>query len=286
MAYDYYDRAKKLQLMKQKGDCPIAEFDNYSLKSSNTIFVMGSGYSINSISEKGWKVIEQNDSFGFNTWILHPHIPTYYGLEVPLFEDYFNAIINRFNEKKDLYRETPLFIQYQHFLKTVYSLEKLQLANEKIYYFAPYTFHTTNKKLLQKAISNFLDQKNPNLGNVIHYAGSLSYVIMMSYIMGYKEIVLMGIDLNDPRYWFMKDGIDKQAKAFAEMHQKYTNITGRSKQGGKHATIDRKFTSLYGSLPIDEYLKILKKELNKRGVKLYIGNEKSKLFPLLPLYEF
>lgn len=286
MAFDYYDRGRKLKLMNQQVARTISDFPLDSKKTSHRIFILGSGYSINSISAENWKIIKANDSFGFNTWMFHSHVPTYYAWETPSIREYFDAMVKRFNDRSSEYKEIPLFVQFQHAFKMGYSMEELRYPTDNIYYFAPYTFHTTNKKLLKKAIARFLDQKEPDLGKIIHYGGSLSNVIMMSYLMGYKEIVLMGIDLNDPRYWFMKDDVDAPTKAFAEIHCRWSQKTGRSKDGGKHATVDKKFTSLYGSLPIDEYLKILKEELNKRGVRLFIGNEKSQLYTMLPLYKF
>ncbi len=287
MAWDYYDRNRKLKLMKQRGDRSIVNFDMQSKKTSDQIFILGGGYSINHVTELQWKMIKAHDSFGFNTWCFHPHVPTYYGLETPPDLVLSKKIIDKFNQKKSLYADTTLFIQYQHFIKSAVSYEgHFELPKEQVYYFAPYTIHTTNKYLLRKAIIACLDDENANLGDIIHYAGSLSYVIMMCYLMGYKEIVLLGIDLSNPHYWFMKDSHDESINDLAQFIKARSEETGRSKKGGSHMTIDRRVTSLYGSLPIDEYLKILKEELKKRGVTLFIGSKESKLYPLLPYYEF
>ncbi|MCL2825571.1 MAG: hypothetical protein FWD57_16385, partial [Polyangiaceae bacterium] len=54
-------------------------------KNSDTVFILGSGSSINAISEDRWRGIRRHDSFGFNFWLLHRHVPTLYATEAPSF---------------------------------------------------------------------------------------------------------------------------------------------------------------------------------------------------------
>jgi hypothetical protein len=287
MLWDVYDRNRMLKVREKRGERPIAEFNLHSKKTSDQIFILGSGYSINEITPAQWTHIETHDSFGFNTWCFHPHVPTYYGLETSLYTDFTHIIVNQFNRRKEAYSKVPLFIQYQHFIKSGFSYqEHLKLAKDQVYYFVPYTPHTTNTYLLRQAIRKSLEERKNDLTEVIHYAGSLSYVIMMCYRMGYKKITLLGIDMNDPRYWYMKEGVSKEAKEIADYLEAHAAKTGRSKRGGKHATVDKKWTSKYGSLPMDTYIYILREEMLKKGVELYVGNRESRLYPTLPLYKF
>ena len=47
------------------------------VKKSNTLFILGSGDSINDINNKQWEEIKQSDSLGINSWLVHKHMPTY-----------------------------------------------------------------------------------------------------------------------------------------------------------------------------------------------------------------
>ena len=59
-------------------------------KTSNRIYILGSGKSILDISKQEWKEIEEHDSIGFNHWYVHNHKPTFYDLSY-LANDYFET---------------------------------------------------------------------------------------------------------------------------------------------------------------------------------------------------
>ncbi|MGB0177102.1 MAG: hypothetical protein ACPF9D_08045 [Owenweeksia sp.] len=283
---DRWHQRKMLKLIKEKQYRTPASFSATDYKTSNTIFVLGSGYSINKLSKEDWDHVATHDSYGFNTWMFHPFVPTYFGLETQADRDYFEVMYKEMEHRAKDYQEVQFFVQFPHFYKAGVSYSGLDVPAENWHYFAPFALHTTNHSILRNKVKKALDHHHDDFHHIIHYSGSLSYVIMMCYTMGYTNIVLLGIDLNDPRYWFMKEGLSGSAKKLEAVHMEYVAKTGRSKLNGKHATIDKKFTSRYGSLPVDEYIEILADELARRDVKLYIGNESSKLHPTLPLYNF
>ena len=49
-------------------------------KTSNTIYILGSGPSILNISKEEWAHIQNHDSIGFNHWYAHGYEPTFYDL--------------------------------------------------------------------------------------------------------------------------------------------------------------------------------------------------------------
>src|SRR4051794_32647194 len=60
---------------------PLAELDLAAYKHSDTVFLLGSGPSINKISDARWHVIQQHDTWGFNFWCYHRVVPNLYFLE-------------------------------------------------------------------------------------------------------------------------------------------------------------------------------------------------------------
>lgn len=288
MLYDVLEHKKVKKDLKYSGLKSISDFDKKSRKSSDTIFILGSGYSINNLTAKDWDLIESHDSFGFNSWMFHKHIPTYYGWEISFKKTYYDAQNRALASKQGAYKNVPVFMQYQHAVNRSFSLEDIAVSEDNLYYFTPFFPHTTNRSLLKKMVRKKLNSKTKELNEVVNYSGSLSYIIMMCYYLGYKEIVLLGIDLNDPRYWFMRDyDLDEHAQGFKKVHlDYYKERVGADSMQKKHATVEKAFTKKFGSLPIDEYIAILKKELEVKGVSLKIGHKGSKLYPMLPLYEF
>ena len=94
---------------------------------------------------------------------------------------------------------------------------------------------------------------------------TLFSTINIAYLLGYKKIVLVGVDLYDRRYFWMKDirrdcsnDLQKGA-AFSDPHRT-----------GNHVL---------------KQMNIWNKYLKKRGVDLYIYNPRSLLSKVLPLYE-
>ncbi|HYK35227.1 hypothetical protein [Alloacidobacterium sp.] len=70
------------------GGLPLLETLNLpSLRTSDTLFVLGSAWSINSISDKRWQIIARHDSVGINFWPVHPFLPRFYHFESIAFEN-------------------------------------------------------------------------------------------------------------------------------------------------------------------------------------------------------
>src|SRR5690554_5249502 len=74
---------KKLIKHARKKGFKIATRDNLiTYKNSNILFILGSGPSINEITEDQWTHISACDSIGFNWFLVHSHVPTYYHMEL------------------------------------------------------------------------------------------------------------------------------------------------------------------------------------------------------------
>ena len=53
-------------------------------KKSDTLFILGSGSTINKISDKQWGKIDDHDSIGFNFWLVHDFVPDFFKFELDL----------------------------------------------------------------------------------------------------------------------------------------------------------------------------------------------------------
>ena len=49
-------------------------------KTSDRIYILGSGKSVLNINDKEWGEVDKHDSIGFNHWYVHSHEPTFYDL--------------------------------------------------------------------------------------------------------------------------------------------------------------------------------------------------------------
>jgi hypothetical protein len=113
-----------------------------------------------------------------------------------------------------------------------------------------------------------------DFGWMIHHRASISALVMFGVIAGYREIVLVGVDLNNSKYFWeerpeLYDGRDQPR-----------NI----EPPGVHGTIDPKITEIYHAIPIDQYLDLFDRiVLRPNQIRLSLASAKSRLYPRFPL---
>ena len=77
------------------------------------VFILGSGSSINAISEARLRESAAADSFGFNLWVRHPFVPSLYTVELADFEENpagrpVAKVIAEWLDRRPEYRSVPL----------------------------------------------------------------------------------------------------------------------------------------------------------------------------------
>lgn len=256
----------------------ISEFNINDYKTSDKIFVLASGSSVNRLTDKHWEHISGHDSIGFNFWFIHNFVPTFYMFEaIPERTRYekFNKLLAL---KKDLYKNTPFFCQYKHFISSSMTLQRLNsLPVKNTYLFISYNPYIckTSSGLVLRLLLSILRQfwsSSAKYDWMIHLRASLSVIVCWAAISGYKEIVFVGVDLNDTKYFW------------EEFSGKYPITVSSGQKGTIHGTVDPHISD---SLTIDVCLDIFDKVvLRKKNIKLYVANEDSRLYPRFPLYEF
>ena len=270
--YKYISYYKALlSLYRTRGlNCKnLTNSDLATYKSSETIFILGSGPSLNKLTSEQLNHINKHDSFGINySFLKQEIIPTYqhFGwhrgryerwktLFTPFRESYKNVVIMM--HSKSLYRRlihprlTPLLFPIEPII-SIYDVPQPIILTE------------------DRKITN--DEFNGSL----LYRGSLSLVLDIVKNMGYKKVVLLGVDLNtNDHFW----------DHYSEMRiEKNTSLSNYNKESPA-----QKFESQYPKknkmLPFDKYLFFLSKYLEeKKGISLYIGLDNKVLSKFLPSY--
>lgn len=286
--YIRYDRYKTNKLRKeiyQDGKKSASDFSWENYKSSDTLYILGSGLSVLDLSESDWKEIKKHDTFGFNTWIFHGFVPTFFGVEPMGNDGVFERYIKILTDKKDEYENTPIFIQYQHLKMRGRSFDQEGIHKKNLWYNAPYMPNTTNPKVLRDMMSNWINTNHSDFSEVFHYAGSLSYAVNMGYIMGYKKIVLLGVDLNSSEYYYSGENVSDMAKEFNTYQEARIEAENWNLKA-THNTMSKKISGNFGCLPISYFIENFKDLASEKGVEILIGNKGSALYPMLELYEF
>ena len=103
-----------------------------------------------------------------------------------------------------------------------------------------------------------------DINTIPHCGATLFDAINISYLLGYKNIVLVGVDLYDRRYFWLRKNETRE---------------GDLKRGATCNDIHNTANFVLEAMPI------WKEYLQKRGVKLYVYNPRSLLNKILPIYK-
>lgn len=191
------------------------EFISY--KTSDTIFVLGSGYSINSIDSKQWDVIKKHNSIGFNWFCKHKFEPTFYLIreqannrnrsspdETP------NILISRLNEYSntagiivDVSKHSPH--SYNYSKDENLKLPCVVLRDNK-----------SNKSI--KSIVRNIHRDPFSKTGIIHGSCTPISVTHLMHFLGYQRIVFVGIDLYDSRYFWLNKNETRHTVKKKEMN--------------------------------------------------------------------
>jgi hypothetical protein len=178
----------------------LGEAELRSHRRSDTVFIMGSGASLNEITADEWLAISEHDTFGFN-WFVHQHFvrcdfqlirgipdtdldPAVWR---PQLEEYFGLI-----------RVNPCFAQ------TVFLVHggfRAINGNRALGY-----------RLLPSGSAVFRWRSNvrdalPSRSfrrGLVHGQSTLQECINAAFLLGWRRIVLTGVDLYDRRYFWLK----------------------------------------------------------------------------------
>ena len=261
------------KILKLKSEANIADIENIKRgRRKDTIFIMGSGYSINDITKEEWQhFIDVGDILSFNYFFkgkfvpINYHIcaemdgPPNYGL-ILMNSKHREGIKSYYNEifSNPCYKDTTYFLRY----KIDFTKAPVTIALWALFFLKAFK----NKQVCPYRIVMQKDailEPSDNIHAIIHLNATLSDAINISYILGYKKIVMVGIDLYDRRYfWLERNETDecdlKRDKMYSDIHSTADNV-------------------LRGMAVWNKYL-------IKKGVMLYIYNPHSLLNKVLPIY--
>lgn len=247
-------------------------------KKSDKLFIFGSGSSLNDISEISWKQINKFDTLGFNgSFHLKKVHFTYHilraGTEDPKIEDP-NKLINEIHYAKYLVKK----INSNAYLRHTIFLFSSGISQHFPNLLLGYKMWNFYNLIYQYNTNKFEKYPKGNLHRgLIHKIGTLVDAISFGYHMGYKEIILTGVDLYNNQYFWAPEGktVTFSAKKKKELFMNQT-IRGIN-ASAPHNTVNN---------GIINYLIDWNIYFKKKGIKLFVFNPKSLLNKTLPVFKF
>lgn len=239
---------------------------------SSKVFVFGSGYSLNDISPPEWAHFAEHDTFGFTGFIYQKWIRVDFYL-IRAWVDVVNGLKRCVGLAADYAADLS---KNERFAETVFLVQRefpAIFSNALIGY-----------RLLQPqacvclyrtaARIDGLPSRNWVQG-LTHATGTLLDCINAAYLMGWKEIVLVGVDLYDSRYFWGPPDRTISINKDAEIGWATTGSVG-GHWTSAHSTVRNNIVEIVGRWA---------HALEQDGVRLSAYNPRSLLTQVLPIYE-
>ncbi|MGG2053145.1 hypothetical protein ABFY48_02015 [Lysinibacillus pakistanensis] len=237
-------------------------------KTSDRLFILGTGGTINDITDEQWGHIKKYDSWGMNYWSLHSFVPTYYTFE------FFYKTENLDNLIK---LNRLLNIDYD-FIKELGNMEDnsisiLKSENKIIPFLQNHYLDFYSKKDFEQRFDLLKELNLIEDDNCFYSFVSTAVTIFSIAIrLGYKEIIFCGVELKNNGYFY--DDYDDVNEYF---------IPRSDKKQLTHET----FCDQSENLGADQMIFLLYEKFNEsKELKLYTATTKSALYPKLPLYNW
>jgi hypothetical protein len=261
------------KILKPKSEANIMDIEDIKKsRRKDTIFIMGSGYSVNDITREEWQhFVDVGDIFSFNYFFRGKFVPITYHIsgEIDDAPNYGSVLMNSkhregiksyYNEifSNPCYKNTTYFLRY----KIDFTKAPVPIAMWALFFLKAFK----NKQVCPYRIvaqKDAISEPSDNIHAIVHWNATLSDAINISYILGYKNIVLAGIDLYDRRYFWLERNETNEWDL--KRGKRYSDI---------HATADNMMVGMA----------VWNKYLIKKGVRLYIYNPRSLLNKVLPVY--
>lgn len=189
-----------------RNDYPIREALNA------TFFILGSGASVNDLTPAKWAQISCGVSVGLNSWAFHPFLPDAFALENPRDTVFANqaAAISRGLARAKLGTD-PRKIWFFRDGAATSDMPKIALPvtlarHQRIYGRVQFPAVKRDKltSLLEKyLLFDSLGKLAPHL--LLDNGSTVVRMVNLALRAGFKEIVLVGVDLGDRGYFFEED---------------------------------------------------------------------------------
>lgn len=255
-------------------------------KSSDTVFILASGESLAQVTDEQWSKIEKHDVFSVNWSVIHPFKADINFIEPVRSGDMNDIAIESFIDKG----YGVLAVNNRHaFLVGLYGDGKLYAASKdhKVYSFDVVTLRPL---LSQVTMSQaYRELRVISDDTLLHHCTHIGAVVDYAYVSGYKNIVLIGCDLNGSKYFSEVESCSKRYPALERYktlnsYRKVHQSEAGELQSGVHPSMNTSLTTERGKYTAKQYFESMADFYRKNEVNLYVSSCESTLHPMLPVH--
>lgn len=247
---------------------------------ADTFFILGSGSSIEDLSEENFAEIRRHRSVGINNWGVHPFVPDIYSFEsVPTVGDGQDLprALNFLNRDDILYARPPLLLLRPRCARELVHLAKIPSAlQDNVFFYGRISPATRLEKNLVSDIDFFfkaVTQRYP--GVVLDSGASVVRMAFLGLLLGYRNLVFAGVDLTNTQYFWERNPL--------RLERLQSPPPVNNQQSDRHETMShagRAFTVAQMISAISEYV------TNVLGGSATVTSPNSALASFLPLTQW
>jgi len=179
----------------------------------DSLFILGSGSSINDLSTENFQTVALGTSIGINVWAVHPFVPDVYSFESASQLDGISGEVEFLEERlrrPEVLEKRPRFV----LLRQRIAPGETQIIRfppelrEGVFVYGRVNLVTRLEKNLRRdlalAMDAFSAERMPS--NVLLDNGaSVVRLIILGLLQGFKEIILVGVDLDERPYFWLAE---------------------------------------------------------------------------------
>jgi hypothetical protein len=234
----------------------LTEPELRATRKSDTVFVFGSGASLNDIPAVEWRDMEAHDTVGFN-WFVHERFIRcdYHVMREVSLTDLDPAAAQRLKDYCDRIRTNP------HYASTVLMVQTGFRATNGNLAIGHGLLPDDHPIFLWRSLRNRSEPSRSLEEGLTHQYGTLDECVNFAVLMGWTTIVIAGVDLYDRRYFWL--GPDEP-------------VYGDTTTQGLHNL---------GTTGLVDHLGRWRADFAARGIEMFVHNPKSLLARTVPVWQ-
>lgn len=257
------------------GNVSVSKLKTY--KTSDTLFILAAGQSINNIEESHFKEISKCDSIGVNGFAHHNFVPTFHSFELenqhsPIALEMFLETSKNIIRLKEEYKNTAIIFR-QHKIDN----KELESNVEQIMGLG-HSYWNIHDQMPGKSLEEYQYYlkafKKKGLFNEDDFfpnkSSSMSWVVSMAYQLKYKKIIFCGVDLVGDHFYKNNSPLDE---AEFDRQKNKRHLTGNLTQ--KYPVVIQDLIKFWDN----EFFRVY-------DAKVYVSSKYSLLSEILPVYNF
>ncbi len=229
----------------------MSEAELRDTRTSDTVFVLGSGPSINDLSPYDWEHIAAGNTISFNRFFRQQFVRVDYHLTAEVID---------YHELAGAFATNPRYSATVHLIQEGWwAIGGNTILGRRLLPKSARIF-----RFRRRARGRYSPPSESFANGLSHGFGTVIDVVNFAYLVGWKNIVLVGVDLYDKRYFWLREGETDR--------EEIPGLTYRSPFPGGRDTVS--MLARWSEL------------LLAKGVSMQVFSQKSLLAEVVPIFQW